>query len=665
MMRVLFIQLPPPRFSFEEPPVNIPLAAGFLIRALEAAGSRNITVDILEPRIVDVLGDKGLARKIVERSPDVLALSLYVWNVRRSLFLASAVKRCLPETRVLVGGPEVTPDNAWIQSHPAVDAGVFGEGESRIASVLDRLSDGKTSLAAIPGTFFRTSDGVRIDTSAPRPWNPEGCPYPYLDGRIGPSADGTIFVETVRGCPFRCRYCYYHKAYSTVRNHGDEAVRAILDFSYSPDSAVRDIYLMDPSFNARRGFEKILKIMAGGRSKKDIAVHTELRADLLTGADVELLREAGLKSAEVGLQTIGARPLRAAGRASDPEKVARGVHLLKDAGIRVTTGIILGLPEDSPQGFQRTMEWLKSRGAYSEVHPFVLSILPGTDFRSNAADLGLVYDPRPPYYVVSTPSFPRDAFQSALLECETAFDMEMDHIPPPSLVDRGPQVVTDLSRSAYISKWILSYGPSSETEANPHQVAVQSTDPFTIWFRRFSTGKARHAMGSTIRALSESNPHTILHVVLESSPPLPGSFTDELIAAASDPGSYVNRAYSPLYGEGDVVSVNFWVILPWSDNEAEREGMRAPWGEEASIVWDVGDELPEDINNAEGFCLVSRSSDSAGGGCEDLFTKLERLIEDGGNDPLFRDPGLQKAWAARKRGGTGAARFDEGILITA
>jgi hypothetical protein len=160
----------------------------------------------------------------------------------------------------------------------------------------------------------------------------------------------------------------------------------------------------------------------------------------------------------------------------DPDKVSRGVGWLKEEDIDVTTGIILGLPGDTPGGFSGTLEWLKRTRAYSVVHPFVLSVLPGTDFRAQATDLGLQYDPRPPYYVRSTQTFPEAEFRPALLRCEQMFDMELDYIPPPSLVDTGPGLLTALDGAEYVSKWIV-YPEHAEWERALAGVIQKATDP--------------------------------------------------------------------------------------------------------------------------------------------------------------------------------------------
>jgi radical SAM superfamily enzyme YgiQ (UPF0313 family) len=659
MKQVLFVQLPPPRFSFAEPPTNIPLAAGFLASAMEAASPGDMHVEILDSDTVDVLGDQALLAKIVDRRPDVLAMTLYVWNVNRSLFLAANVKRFLPGTRILVGGPEVTADNAWVMRHPAVEAGVFGEGESRIVSALHALFPGQ-DLSAIPGTFCKQGKTPVLNTNLAQPWDLALAAYPYLDGKIRPSRDGTLFLETMRGCPFRCRYCYYHKSYQGIRFHPRSHVEQVLDFAYNPESAVREMYLMDPTFNASPRFRELLRSMATRRQRKDVPLHTELRADLLTREDVLLLKDAGLVSAEVGLQTTNPAALLRAGRKGDPRKVVQGVTFLKEAGIEVTTGIILGLPEDTPEGFQTTLQWLEQTAAYSVVHPFVLAVLPGTDFRESAHMLGLEYDPRPPYYVRSTRTFPADAFRPALLECERIFDMELDHIAPPSLVDCGPHVIRDPSAAEYVSKWIVN--PDAPRWAKVlSQMAAKTTDPFTLWFR----GSFREqAMLSILSGLSSTNPHTCLHVVLELAQLPDSAFLHRALDAAASPGHFLNRSYQPLYAEDEVVNVNFWVLHPDPGDPHSREEIAEQYGSVATVIWDVYVSDRESLSQTAVPLLFSVKIPDTGDAVRDVFKTMQIVHEDDGQDVRFREWKLADAWQILTGQLNPSFAFTESILLT-
>jgi radical SAM superfamily enzyme YgiQ (UPF0313 family) len=659
MQSALFLQLPPPRFSFEEPPTNIPLAAGFVVAALDALGPRSIKAEILGPEIADVFADRGLAEKIADMRPTVVAMTLYVWNAERSLFLASNLKRKLSSVHVIVGGPEVTPDNKWVLEHPAVDAGVFGEGESRIGPLLAALTKRQRPLG-IPGIFFKDSGSLLVNEAPLRAWNLQSCPYPYLDGRIGPSRDGTLFLETVRGCPFRCRYCYYHKAFRDLRLHSSASIERVLDLAYARASEIREIYLMDPTFNARPGFRDLLLSLAQRKTQKDMRLHAELRADTLTLDDVRLLKEAGLVTAEVGLQSVNPVALQAAGREVDPDKVARGVTSLKEAGIDVTTGIILGLPKDTPEGFSGTLEWLKRTGAYSVVHPFVLAVLPGTDFRAGAADFGLRYDPRPPYYVRSTETFPQDEFRPALLKCEQMFDMELDYIPLPSLIDAGPGLLGCLEDAEYVSKWIVD-PEHAEWERVLAGVIQKATDPFVIWFRgRYH----EEAMLCLLEEFSDANPHAVIHVVLDfrESPPL--SFFDKAVERAAHVGLFLNRSYQPLYPEGEIVSINFTVVLPDPGSRRKRERLAGEYLSVASVVWETDLPDEEQIAHTEVPLLISRPQSEVLGSCEEVLKALNRRHRYSPEQVLFRDEHFQRAWNSLIGKLDSFARLPEKILLT-
>jgi hypothetical protein len=614
-------------------------------------------VEIVESEIVDVLGDQGLLRRVLERRPAVVAMTLYVWNAGRSLFLAANIKRHLAGTKIVVGGPEVTPDNSWVMRHPAVDAGVFGEGESSLAQVLETLLR-EEDLNRVPGIFFREDGEPRITRGHALRWCLNTCVYPYLNGRIAPSRQGTVFLETVRGCPFRCRYCYYHKAFSGLRFHPRAAVEATLDFAYDSASTVREIYLMDPTFNARPGFRDLLRSMARRRAHKEVKLHTELRADLLSRDDATLFQDAGLASAEVGLQTIEPEALREAGRKGDPDKMARGVNFLKDAAVEVTTGVILGLPRDTPAGFRRTLDWLQKTQAYSVVHPFVLSVLPGTDFRASAERLGLRYDPRPPYYVRSTPSFPEDAFRTALLECESAFDMELDYIAPPSLVDSGPEVTTDPARSPYLSTWIVDLTRNDAARALP-MVVARSTDPFVFWFR--GRRDERRVLW-LLRGFATANPYTCLHVVLEF-PEIPGlRFFDRALEATAFPGHYVNRSFWPLYPDGEIVSVNFWIVHPDPQDSLIREHLEEEYLAVAGLIWDTRETDPDRLTQVNAPLLFSGEVQPREEHARVILRALQQTHGDHPEQILFRNAELDEAWCELNGRLTRPLTFPECIL---
>jgi hypothetical protein len=347
------------------------------------------------------------------------------------------------------------------------------------------------------------------------------------------------------------------------------------------------------------------------------------------------------------------------------EKIARGANLLKEAGIEVTTGIILGLPHETPSSFSATLKWLQRTEAYSVVHPFVLSVLPGTDFRARASELGLKYDSRPPYYVHATSTFPQEALQGALLECEEVFDMELDYIAPPSLVDSGPDVVTAPDQAQYISKWIvLRPDGSSNMRKRSWEVAQKATDPFTLWFRGSGPNAAEAEMLEILRGFSLANPHAVLNIVLELSDlPFPDFFQKALDVAA-DPGLFINRSYQPLYGEAELVSPSFIVIARDPGSGSNRDRVSEQVAGRATVVWEWKELDPKLLKDSTAPLLISAPLTELTQGLDEILSALEQAHQDHPDEVLFRDPLLQQIWDHRTRCLDPAYLFRERILVT-
>ena len=110
----------------------------------------------------------------------------------------------------------------------------------------------------------------------------------------------------------------------------------------------------------------------------------------------------------------------------------RGVRAMLGQGIRVKVDLIVGLPGDTVESVRRGLHYLHDNG-FNDVQVFNLAVLPGTAFRQEAAQLGLKYQPRPPYYVLSTPTLGREDLYGLMQEAQDLFEIEFDAQPRPVL----------------------------------------------------------------------------------------------------------------------------------------------------------------------------------------------------------------------------------------
>jgi hypothetical protein len=437
--RVLYLQLPVPDFGDDYAGANHPLAGGYLAAHALARGVVHEPV-FLPPAWTSRGADPFLVEAILEAQPEVIAASLQLWNVGRTLRILQTVRRRRPMVRLLAGGPEVDPAFARRFPGHGFDWWCCGEGEGPFEFVLRLLAD---HPRASPAELFRAGRAAPSTTAL------DDLPSPYLSGLLPPAPDGSLWVETMRGCPFRCAYCAYGLSSHRVRRFPQEWLGSHL--AWARRRRASEVYLLDPSFQITPGLERrlteIAEINRGG-----LPLHTEARVDGLTPRLADLFAAAGFRSIETGLQSIHPQVLRAIRRQGDARRFARGARLLKRRGARLQVDVILGLPGDTPEGFLRTIDFLVQHDLAGEAAVFPLLLLPGTPLRDQARTRGIRFQSAPPYQVRSTGAFDLRSMREALSQAEARLGTSLYplHLPDlgTALDHQGPlrRVEIDLGR---------------------------------------------------------------------------------------------------------------------------------------------------------------------------------------------------------------------------
>src|SRR5207249_8674597 len=132
--KVTLVQLPIPPLGPAPIRGNVPLAAAYLKLFAEGKGlGAFYDIEVFPAPLANTLGDRALAMALAERKPWLVGFSCYLWNIERTLWIARELKRLRPEVRIVLGGPEITADNAWVLENEVVDFAVIGEGEQTFA----------------------------------------------------------------------------------------------------------------------------------------------------------------------------------------------------------------------------------------------------------------------------------------------------------------------------------------------------------------------------------------------------------------------------------------------------------------------------------------------------------------------------------------------------
>lgn len=447
-LRIILLQLPVPDGSG----TDIPLAAACLENAwrrwLPAIGLD----EAVDPcRFIKAPGglanhgsDPALLDWIVSQSPDILGFSLYLWNSERSAWLAARARARCPDLRCLAGGPEVqtnrlppahhhkptTPITVSGADFPDFDWLIAGPGEEPFVELLAGLT-GLGGGATVPAgrgapLFLPRRQALAASAAAVAEaitnHGTAAASHPWLDGSLLLGPDHPIYLETVRGCPNKCSYCFYGKQFKRMLFLPEHLVEAIIRQAVAAGSP--ELYLMDPSFSQRPALEDFLEKLARWNANGQLVVHTELRLEDITPRRARLLAAAGVRSVEAGLQSTNPKALAAVGRHWDRQAFERGARLLLDAGIRISTGVIIGLPHDSPTEIRQTIDYVAALGLGSGAEAYPLAVLPGTTLREQANQLGLEYLDRPPYYLLSSPWLDQTGIVDAIAYADETWERE-------------------------------------------------------------------------------------------------------------------------------------------------------------------------------------------------------------------------------------------------
>ncbi|MCK5035796.1 MAG: radical SAM protein, partial [Candidatus Sabulitectum sp.] len=326
------LQLPLHPSSAWEPTGNIPLASAIL------AASAALPVESIFPgELLNTLGDTALLQEIKRRDPELLGVTLYMWNRERTLHLLQELKDWKPGLLVVAGGPEVAQDNHLLLAEPSIDLFVAGEGESFASDV---LSPEKLRCILESGTKLL---GPVVDTDPPDHW-----PDPYKMGYITPLPGGSVHIETQRGCMSLCSYCAYRRTSPVPRLISADKVLNKIRMLH--EMGAGELVFLDPTFNSRPD----LKILLEGMSNLGLDCFAEVRSDLIhSSITTDALAGAGFSSLEVGLQTMSSEVLHSIGRGGNPLSILKGASLLKQSGITPIMDLILGLPGDDPANIEQ------------------------------------------------------------------------------------------------------------------------------------------------------------------------------------------------------------------------------------------------------------------------------------------------------------------------
>ena len=382
------------------------------------------------------LGVEALAQAVASLQPRILGLSVTIWNQQDSIQLIGLLRDLLPDLVIVVGGPEASYLPLDHDLFHGVDFLLRGEAEL----IFPRLCRLVLSYGA-----FRRPQSLRVFEGRIGDLAQVQLPYGLL--QEDDLVNRILYVETSRGCPFRCEFCLSSRQ-GRVRFFPLEPVLDEIRQMYLRGG--RYFKVIDRTFNtniprAKRTLEFFLDLFTNPRlnpaqenqEKGSMLAHgintpqgnKVLKPENLTSAEPpasvqfevvpdrmpQELRELiaqfppGMLRLEVGVQTMNNEVADRIHRKQDQQSTWDNLtFLLHQTQALVHADLIIGLPGEDLESFAQGFDRLWTLGP-QEVQLGILKALPGTTLHRHDPEFGMVYNAEPPYEILETKAISRKA----------------------------------------------------------------------------------------------------------------------------------------------------------------------------------------------------------------------------------------------------------------
>lgn len=382
---------------------SMPLAAGYLKAFADSDPEISARASVRILNLNRQASAQSIVRSLVKpHVPDIIGFSVLGWNYHSFGKAATTIKQISPETIVVFGGNHVTGQaEKTFTQYPAVDIIVNGEGELTFREIIRHHLAGslQENRASIFGISYQVTGAVETTAARSRLSDLSIIPSPFLTGSI-PLKDArgnfrydVALMETNRGCPYKCAFCYWGGAIAQrVRTYPRERLRAELELF--AEHAVETIALCDANFGMLPSDIQFVRDLLDVRDSHGYPVALECswaknKSKTFRSIVEEMSRRRLKSSFTIALQTLDEKTLdlmnRRNMRINDWQQLA---DWLDDLGFACYAELIWGAPGETVESFLAGYDKLTERIGRIATYPLIL--IPNTHFYDQRDTYGFV-----------------------------------------------------------------------------------------------------------------------------------------------------------------------------------------------------------------------------------------------------------------------------------
>lgn len=381
-----------------------PIGLGYIASAVKRAG---YTFDLLDLDAHPKTKDET-EKYLQENKYDVVLMGCIVTGYKHIKWLTEVIKKAYPNTIIIVGNTVASSIPEILLNRTDADIAVIGEGDVTIIELLENINF-KRSLSSVKGIYYKEGDKVlrtehrsvilNIDSIPCIEWdildvnvyinslsanlNEPLPPIPKNQIRAMP-------INTARGCPFNCTFCYHVFVGQKYRYRSPESIinemiecnkrYGINFFSFNDELT---FFSLNQAMNfATKMIENGLKVWWDADCRSGMFSRDE---DVYVA---EKIKEAGCVALSFSLESASPDILKWMNKKISPESFTRQCEILKKAGLPALTSIVIGYPNESKETIRQTIDCCTKNRIYPSAG-FLLP-QPGTAMYDYAVSKGII-----------------------------------------------------------------------------------------------------------------------------------------------------------------------------------------------------------------------------------------------------------------------------------
>jgi radical SAM superfamily enzyme YgiQ (UPF0313 family) len=343
-------------------------------------------------------------------SYDVVAMGCIVTGYKYVKWLSATIKENFPETVVVVGNTVAQSIPKILLSKTDADVAVMGEGDEVIVELLERLQTSR-NLEGIQGIWYRHEADFAQNPPRRVIEDLDNIPFPnwdlfdievYIQSMTKLRAEPlppipheqirVMTINTARGCPYNCTFCYH--IFRGEKYRWRSAASVIREMQYHHEHYGINNF----AFHDELTFFSIEQVASFAEALLAKGLHVYWKAECRSGLFVKdehvevvrKLKEAGCLELGFSLESSNLDILGWMNKRVGPDVFSRQVEILTRGGLAAATSIVIGYPNETEETIKATIDCCIANSIYPSTG--YLLPQPGSPMYKWALEHGYIKD---------------------------------------------------------------------------------------------------------------------------------------------------------------------------------------------------------------------------------------------------------------------------------